>query len=48
MIEKYKNIFVCFIEFIKTFDRVNYNKLMDIMKNIGIPFNERSMITNLY
>ena len=48
MIEKGKNVFVCFIDFTKASDRVNYNKLMDMMKSIGTPFNERRMITHLY
>ena len=30
------------------FDRVNRNKLMDIMKNVRILFNEKRMVANLY
>ena len=48
MIEKGKDIFICFIDFTKAFDRVNHDKLMYIMKTIGILFNERRMITNQY
>lgn len=48
MIEKKKDLFVCYIDYTKAFDRVNHTKLITIMENIGIPFYETRMISNLY
>ena len=32
-----KNIYFCFIDYTKTFDCVNHNKLWKILKDMGIP-----------
>ena len=32
-----KNIYFCFIDYTKTFDRVDRNKLWKILKEMGIP-----------
>jgi len=39
---------VCFIEWQKAFDRVNWSKLMQILKRIGIDWRERRLISKLY
>jgi len=39
---------VCFIEWQKAFDRVNWTKLMQIMKRTGIDWRERRWIRKLY
>jgi len=39
---------VCFIDWQKAFDRVNWTKLMQILKEIGIDWGERRLISNLY
>jgi hypothetical protein len=39
---------VCFIDWHKAFDRVNWTKLMQILKEIGIDWRERRLINNLY
>jgi hypothetical protein len=39
---------VCFIDWQKAFDRVNWTKLIQILKKIGIDWRERRMISNLY
>ena len=39
---------VCFIDWQKAFDRVNWTKLMQILKRIGIDWRERSLISKLY
>jgi len=39
---------VCFIDWQKAFDRVNWTKLMQILKEIGIDWRERRWISNLY
>ena len=39
---------VCFIDWQKAFDRVNWTKLMQILKGTGIDWRERRLISNLY
>jgi hypothetical protein len=39
---------VCFIDWQKMFDRVNWTKLMQILKKIGIDWCKRRLISNLY
>jgi hypothetical protein len=39
---------VCFIDWQKAFDRVNWTKLMHILKESGIEWRERRLISNLY
>jgi len=39
---------VCFIDWQKAFDRVNWTELMQILKKIGIGWRERRLISNLY
>jgi len=36
------------IDWQKAFDRVNWTKLMQILKKIGIDWSERRLISNLY
>jgi len=38
---------VCFIEWQKAFDRVNWTKLMQILKRTGIDWRERRLISKL-
>jgi len=39
---------VCFIDWQKAFDRVNWTKLMQILKRIGINWREGRLISKLY
>ena len=39
---------VCFINWQKAFDRVNWTKLMQILKETSIDWHERILISNLY
>jgi len=39
---------VCFIDWQKAFDRVNWTKLMQILKEIDIDWREKKLISNLY
>ena len=39
---------VCFIDWQKEFDRVNWTKLMQILKGTGNDGRERRLISNLY
>jgi hypothetical protein len=39
---------VCFTDWQKAFDRVNWTKLMQLLKGTGIDWRERRLISNLY
>jgi len=38
----------CFVDWQKAFDRVNWTKLMQILKETGIDWRERRLISKLY
>ena len=43
-----EQLYVCFIDWQNAFDRVNWTKLMQILKRIGIDWRERRLISKLY
>ena len=43
-----RNIYVCFIDYVKAFDCVDHNKLWKIMKEMGTPDNLTCLLRNLY
>ena len=43
-----REVFVCFVDYEKAFDRVNWVKLMEILKRIGVDWRDRKLIANLY
>ena len=43
-----KNIYFCFIDFAKTLDCVDHNKLWKILKEMGIPDHLTCLLRNLY
>ena len=43
-----KNIYFCFIDYAKTFDYVDHNKLWKILKEMGIPDHVTCLLRNLY
>ena len=43
-----KNIYFCFIDFAKTFDCVDHNKLWKILKEMRIPDHLICLLRNLY
>ena len=43
-----KNIYFCFIDYAKTFDCVDHNKLLKILKEMGIPDHLTFLLRNLY
>ena len=43
-----KNIYFCFIDYVKAFDCVNHNKLWKILKEMGIPDPLTCLLRNLY
>ena len=43
-----KNIYFCFIDYAKTFDCLDHNKLWKILKKMGIPDHLICLLRNLY
>ena len=43
-----KNIYFCFIDYAKTFDYVDHNKLWKILQEMGIPDQLTGLLRNLY
>ena len=43
-----KNIYLCFIDYVKAFDRVDHNTLWEILKEMGIPDHLTCLLRNLY
>ena len=43
-----KNIYFCFIDYTKSFDHVDHNKLWKILKEVGIPDHLTCLLRNLY
>uniref|UniRef100_A0A4W2EVC5 RNA-directed DNA polymerase n=1 Tax=Bos indicus x Bos taurus TaxID=30522 RepID=A0A4W2EVC5_BOBOX len=43
-----KNIYLCFIDYVKAFDCVDHNKLWKILKEMGIPDHLTYLLRNLY
>ena len=46
--EFHKNIYLCFIDYAKSFDCVDHNKLWKILKELGIPDHLTCLLRNLY
>src|SRR5207248_220133 len=47
-LEHGNDIFICFVDFEKAFDRVDWVKMLDILRSIGIDWRDRRLILNLY
>ena len=43
-----KHIYFCFIDYAKAFDSVDYNKLWEILKEMGTPDHLTCLLRNLY
>ena len=43
-----KNIYFCFIDYVKAFDCLDHNKLWKILKEMGIPDHLTCLLRNLY
>ena len=46
--EFHRNIYLCFIDYVKAFDCVDHNKLWKILKEMGIPDHLTCLLRNLY
>src|SRR6478609_3855565 len=42
------NVYICFVDFEKTFDRANWEKMMKVLQSIDIDWGDRRMISELY
>ena len=47
-LEHDNDIFICFVDFEKAFDRVDWTKLLQILKGLGVDWRDRRLIANLY
>jgi len=46
---EYNNrVYVCYVDYEKAFDRVDWIKLMMILQNIGVDWRDRKLIWNLF
>ena len=43
-----KQLFLCFVDYQKAFDRVSHDKLVEVLERAEIPELERRLIINLY
>ena len=43
-----KNIYFCFIDYVKGFDCVDHNKLWKVLKEMGVPDHLTCLLRNLY
>jgi len=43
-----KKVYACFVDYKKAFDRVNYGKLIEVIKRAGIPELEQRLTIGLY
>ena len=46
--ELQKNIYFCFVDYVKAFDCVEHNKLWKILQEMGIPDHLTCLLRNLY
>jgi len=48
MHETQQTIYICFVDYEKVIDRMNWMKMMHILKNIGVDWRDRKLIQALY
>ena len=46
--EKEKNFYICFIDYVKAFDCVKHDKLLELIERLGIDGKDLRLIRNLY
>ena len=47
-LEHNNKVYVCYVDYEKAFDRVNWDKLMTVLKSIGVDWRDCRLIWNLY
>ncbi len=45
---EFNDVYICFVDFERAFDRVNWMKMMEILKCIGVDWRDRRLVTRLY
>ncbi|GFS25830.1 retrovirus-related Pol polyprotein from type-1 retrotransposable element R2 [Elysia marginata] len=48
MVDCQKDLNLCFIDYAKAFDRVNHEKLMEVLAKVGISSHERRLVCEIY
>ncbi|GFR92268.1 RNA-directed DNA polymerase from mobile element jockey-like [Elysia marginata] len=48
MMDCQKDLNLCFIDYAKAFNRVNHEKLMEVLAKAGIPSHERRLVCEIY
>ena len=43
-----QDVYVCFVDYEKAYDRVNLVKLLEVLKSIGVDWRDRRLIERLY
>ena len=43
-----QSLYVCFVDYEKAFDRIDWQKMMEVLKSFGLDWNERRLIWELY
>ena len=47
-IEKQKNLYICFIDYVKAFDCVKHDKLLELIQGLDIDGKDLKLIRNMY
>jgi uncharacterized membrane protein len=47
-LEHNNRVYICYVDFEKAFDRVNWVKMMEILLDIGVEWRDRRLVWNLY
>ena len=47
-LEHENELYICFVDFEKAFDRVNWVKMMEVLRSIQVDWRDRRMIVELY
>src|ERR1051325_1310566 len=47
-LEHGNEVYICFVDFEKAFDRVNWVKMMEVLKSLNVDWRDRRMISQLY
>ena len=47
-LENNQEVYICFVDYEKAFDRVDWRKLMTILRKMGVDWRDRRLIGNLY
>ena len=47
-VERGKDVYICFVDFEKAFDRVNWKKMFEILKELQVDWRDRRLLKDLY